>query len=78
MVGYELWKGERFRALQWFGFGVAVAGLVVLVFPGLSASPLGGTAGDFLHTVLITILLSVIASVAILGGIALVIREERR
>lgn len=87
MIGYGLWKGERFRALQWLGFGVAVAGLVVLVFPGLSAPPLWGaglmlgagvgwgvyslrgrgvdnpirvTAGNFLRTVPITILLSIL------------------
>ncbi|MGA7966703.1 MAG: EamA family transporter, partial [Gammaproteobacteria bacterium] len=44
MIGYGLWKGERFRAVQWFGFGVALAGLVVLLLPGLSAPPLWGAA----------------------------------
>ena len=39
MIGYGLWTGERFRALQWFGFLVALGGLVVLVLPGLAAPP---------------------------------------
>lgn len=87
MIGYGLWKGERFRAIQWFGFGVAVAGLVLLLLPGLAAPPLWGaglmlgagvawgvyslrgrgagnpirvTAGNFLRTVPITVLLSVV------------------
>jgi len=42
MIGYGLWKGERFRLLQWFGFLVALGGLVVLVLPGLAAPPLWG------------------------------------
>lgn len=87
MIGYGLWKGERFQVIQWFGFGVALAGLVALLLPGLSAPPLWGavlmlgsgvawgvyslrgrgaghpirvTAGNFLRTVPITILLSVV------------------
>lgn len=89
MIGYGLWKGERFRVIQWVGFVAAMAGLVVLVFPGLSAPPLWGaalmlgagvawgvyslrgrgaghpirvTAGNFLRTVPIAILLSVVMS----------------
>ncbi len=89
MIGYGLWKGERFRAIQWVGFGVAVAGLVVLLLPGLAAPPLWGaglmlgagvawgvyslrgrgagnpirvTAGNFLRTVPIAILLSIVMS----------------
>ncbi|HVF72962.1 MAG TPA: DMT family transporter [Chthoniobacterales bacterium] len=34
--------GERLRTLQWLGLLIAIAGLVVLVFPGLSAPPLSG------------------------------------
>jgi len=87
MIGYGLWKGERFRPIQWAGFGVALAGLVVLLLPGLSAPPLWGaalmlgsgvawgvyslrgrgagnpirvTAGNFLRTVPTAILLSVV------------------
>ena len=87
MIGYGLWKGERFRLIQWAGFGVALAGLVVLLLPGLTAPPLWGaalmlgsgvawgvyslrgrgaghpirvTAGNFLRTVPITILLSIV------------------
>src|SRR5438552_6757950 len=36
-------KGERLRAIQIIGLIVAVAGLLVLVFPGLSAPPLIGS-----------------------------------
>ena len=35
--------GERFAPLAWGGFIIAVAGLVVLVSPGLAAPPLLGT-----------------------------------
>ncbi|MGH8271217.1 MAG: DMT family transporter, partial [Gammaproteobacteria bacterium] len=79
----------RFRAIQWFGFGVALAGLVLLLLPGLSAPPLWGaglmlgagvawgvyslrgrgagnpirvTAGNFLRTVPIAIVLSIVMS----------------
>ena len=38
-----LWRGERFRPLAWAGFAVAVAGLAVLLAPGVTApSPAGG------------------------------------
>ena len=30
-------RGERFRPLQWLGFGVAVAGLAALMLPGAAA-----------------------------------------
>ena len=43
MVLWGLRKGERLHALQVFGLALAVIGLVVLVFPGLSAPPLGGS-----------------------------------
>jgi drug/metabolite transporter (DMT)-like permease len=42
MIGYGLWKGERFRPLQLFGFALAIGGLVGLLLPGLSAPPLVG------------------------------------
>lgn len=42
MLLVALRSGERPRALEWIGLGVAVAGLVYLVLPGLEApSPLG-------------------------------------
>jgi drug/metabolite transporter (DMT)-like permease len=42
MVGHGLWRGERLRMPQVFGMTVAVAGLVLLLMPGLSApSPVG-------------------------------------
>jgi drug/metabolite transporter (DMT)-like permease len=43
MILWGLHKGERLDALQIVGFIVAVTGLVVLVFPGLSAPPLIGS-----------------------------------
>jgi len=43
MILWGLYKGERLNTIQLAGFIVAVAGLVVLVFPGLSAPPLTGS-----------------------------------
>jgi drug/metabolite transporter (DMT)-like permease len=43
MILWGLHKGERLNTIQIVGFIVAVAGLVVLVFPGLSAPPLIGS-----------------------------------
>ena len=43
MILWGLHKGERLDAIQIVGFLVAVTGLVVLVFPGLSAPPLIGS-----------------------------------
>src|ERR1700704_3793076 len=43
MILWGLHKGERLRAIQIVGLLVAVTGLVVLVFPGLSAPPLIGS-----------------------------------
>ena len=37
-------RGERFAALQWLGFAVAVAGLGALLLPGASAPPPIGAA----------------------------------
>ena len=42
MIGYGLWKGERLRAFQTLGVLLALAGLVGLLLPGLSAPPLLG------------------------------------
>lgn len=41
MIGWGLVKGERFTPLQWLGLALALAGLVGLLLPGLSAPPLG-------------------------------------
>jgi drug/metabolite transporter (DMT)-like permease len=41
MLGWALLRGERFSALQMLGFAVAIAGLIGLLLPGLSAPPLG-------------------------------------
>jgi len=42
MILWGLRKGEPPGALQWFGVALAIAGLVALFLPGLSAPPLGG------------------------------------
>lgn len=42
MIGYALWSGERLSALQVGGFALAIAGLVGLLLPGVSAPPLAG------------------------------------
>src|SRR6266513_586175 len=43
MISWGYCKGERLRAIQIAGLVVAVAGLVLLVLPGLSAPPLIGS-----------------------------------
>ncbi len=43
MILWRLHKGERLDAIQITGLVVAVTGLVILVFPGLSAPPLIGS-----------------------------------
>ena len=35
-------SGEKMRAVQWIGFCIAIAGIVYLVTPGISAPDLGG------------------------------------
>ncbi len=42
MIGYGLWRGERFGSVQSFGLLLACAGLIGLLLPGLSAPPLDG------------------------------------
>jgi drug/metabolite transporter (DMT)-like permease len=37
MIGYALWSGEYLEFRQWAGLGLAAAGLIYLVKPGLSA-----------------------------------------
>lgn len=43
MILAGLWSGERPHPLQWTGLFIAVTGLVYLVSPGLTASPLAGS-----------------------------------
>ncbi|MBN2690970.1 MAG: DMT family transporter [Burkholderiaceae bacterium] len=43
MIGRGLWQGERLTRAQLFGFVLAVAGLVGVLLPGLSAPPLAGS-----------------------------------
>jgi drug/metabolite transporter (DMT)-like permease len=42
MILWGLSKGERLGAIQIIGVAIAVIGLVILLFPGLSAPPLDG------------------------------------
>ena len=41
MIGYGVWRGERFSGVQTLGLALALGGLVYLVSPGLSAPPFG-------------------------------------
>lgn len=43
MIGYGIRSGERLRAMQLAGLGLAFAGLIGLLLPGLSAPPLQGS-----------------------------------
>jgi drug/metabolite transporter (DMT)-like permease len=43
MIFWGLRKGERLHARQVVGLALALSGLVVLLFPGLSAPPFGGS-----------------------------------
>lgn len=43
MIGYGVWAGERLRGVQIIGMVLALAGLVGLLLPGLSAPPLAGS-----------------------------------
>jgi drug/metabolite transporter (DMT)-like permease len=40
MIGHGLWQGERLHPWQWIGLMLAMAGLVALLLPGLSAPSL--------------------------------------
>jgi drug/metabolite transporter (DMT)-like permease len=89
MMGYGMWKGERLKRLQSFGFVLAFAGMVALLLPGISAPPLSGAslmliagiawgvyslrgkhaidpiqinAGNFLRAALMAIVLSLLSS----------------
>lgn len=42
MIGYGVWKGERFHALQLAGLLLAVGGLIGLMAPGVEAPPFLG------------------------------------
>ncbi len=43
MIGHGIWSGERMQRLQLVGLVIALAGLVGLLLPGLSAPPLFGS-----------------------------------
>jgi drug/metabolite transporter (DMT)-like permease len=44
MIGYGRYRGERFHGWQGVGFGLAVAGLLGLLLPGVTAPPLFGAS----------------------------------
>jgi drug/metabolite transporter (DMT)-like permease len=44
MISMSLWRGEKMSLPQIAGFALALAGLVVLVFPGLAAPPITSSA----------------------------------
>ena len=44
MIAVAIVRGERPHTLEWIGLAAAVAGLVYLVLPGLSAPPLASSA----------------------------------
>jgi drug/metabolite transporter (DMT)-like permease len=39
MIAHAFWRGERLGVRQWLGFLTSLAGLVILLLPGLSAPP---------------------------------------
>ena len=43
MIGVGLWRGERLGPVELVGLAIALAGLVGLLLPGLSAPPWGGS-----------------------------------
>ena len=43
MISYGMLKGERFKKMQAAGLMLALAGLVILLLPGISAPPLGAS-----------------------------------
>lgn len=43
MIGHGIWAGERLQRLQLAGFVLALAGLVGLLLPGISAPPVAGS-----------------------------------
>jgi drug/metabolite transporter (DMT)-like permease len=43
MIGYGLAQGERLRPLQWFGWCLALSGLLALLLPGSSTPRLGAS-----------------------------------
>jgi drug/metabolite transporter (DMT)-like permease len=44
MIIWAFQRGERLRVPQWLGLALAIIGLVILVFPGLSAPPIGAAS----------------------------------
>lgn len=40
MIGYGIWRGERLALWQWFGLGLALVGLALLLWPGEAAAAL--------------------------------------
>jgi drug/metabolite transporter (DMT)-like permease len=44
MIGWGLFRGEKPPAVEWAGLTLSLGGLVALVFPSLTAPPLGSAA----------------------------------
>ncbi len=44
MLGWGLWRGERFRAAQWLGLTSASVGLLALLLPGLTTPSLASAS----------------------------------
>jgi drug/metabolite transporter (DMT)-like permease len=44
MIGYGLWRGEKFSGAQIAGLALAIGGLVYLLSPGIAAPPLLGAS----------------------------------
>jgi drug/metabolite transporter (DMT)-like permease len=44
MIGFGILRGERPRLVEWIGLAAALAGLVYLLLPGITAPPLVGAA----------------------------------
>jgi drug/metabolite transporter (DMT)-like permease len=40
MISHGIYQGERLRAQQWIGLALALVGIAILLWPGLSAPPL--------------------------------------
>lgn len=48
MLSVGLYRGERLSAQAWFGFALAVAGLVTYLLPGKASAPMGAVAAMLL------------------------------
>ncbi|NVK88018.1 MAG: DMT family transporter [Gammaproteobacteria bacterium] len=42
MIGYQIYKGQRFTQLEWFGIVIAISGFIILLLPDLAQPSLLG------------------------------------